>query len=83
MIEVFTSIRFVPALVESSHSRVIRPESERRIKRQLSFQAVDVHVVVQVVAQMDVECVLLVERDPVAHFDQELRWIIVATSIEL
>lgn len=47
----------------------------------MALVGVDVDVVVEVVGEVDVEGVLFVEGHPVAHFDEEGGWVVVAAGV--
>jgi hypothetical protein len=69
-------------LVQPFYSRIVRPQSKPGVELHLLLVSV-VGVVVEVIGKMEVEHVLLPVRLPSAELDDELWWVVMATTVEL
>ena len=84
VIEFFTGVGLVGTLVQACDRGVVGPESKCGISvMQAALPRVLLDIVINVVAEMHMERVLLEERQIRTHLDQEIRRIEVATGIKL
>lgn len=83
VIELAARVGFVGSFVEPRYGGIVGPGPECCVEVHGFLGGVEVDVVVEIVAEVEVEDVLLEERQVRAHFDQKVGWVVVTSGIEL
>lgn len=83
VIELLAGERLIGPAIQAGHCRLVRPQPECCIPLKRFFPRVAVDIIVEIVAEVQVEGILFEEGEIRPHLDQEVGRVVVTAGIEL